>query len=194
MIRGVEADFAVELAIDDESLDFPWASPDNGPRYYDLKSHPEHLENIQEAQQTPELARFLRSINASKAFETAKCDAWFSEHLSPEEDVFAASCKFCSYVDVLFCNESRFSFSDHEQFVTELTKLLKRAPEISAAAEFLVRRCHYKLGDGVRGGFYITFYLFGFGKHQEQAQQFWAIGLKTVEHAMRQVAGYGAEN
>jgi hypothetical protein len=66
-----------------------------------------------------------------------------------------------------------------------LTGLLKQVPEIPAAAEFLIRRCYYHDAEGIRDGFYITFYLFGYGDDEVQARQRWAIGLKLVEHAIR---------
>jgi hypothetical protein len=71
---------------------------------------------------------------------------------------------------------------------TRLTQLLRRVPEIPAAAEFLVRRCYYHEEDETRDGFYITFYLFGYGDDDPQAQQRWVIGLKLVENAIRQIS------
>ena len=75
----MEADFAVELGADDETLEFPWAADADGHRYryYDLKRHPELLAQVEEAQRVPELGEFLRAMNAaSSILETAKCDAW----------------------------------------------------------------------------------------------------------------------
>ena len=63
---------------------------------------------------------------------------------------------------------------------------MKRVPEIPASAEFLIRRCSYHEDQGVRDGFYITFYLFGYGDDQDVARLRWAIGLKLVENAIRQ--------
>jgi len=63
---------------------------------------------------------------------------------------------------------------------------LKKAPEIPAAAEFLIRRCFYHSGPEVHDGFYITFYLLGYGDDEKQAHQRWAIALKLVENAIRQ--------
>ena len=109
--------------------------------------------------------------------------------MQPEEEIFGANCKFASYIDLLFSDEPRrFSFSEHEQMATRLTQLLRRVPEIPAAAEFLVRRCHYHHEEKTRDGFYITFYLFGYGDDEPQAQQRWAIGLKLVENAIRQIS------
>jgi len=186
----VEADFAVELGADSETLEFPWAAAADGPRYYDLKRHPELLAQVEEAQRVPELGEFLRAMNAaSSILETAKCDAWESSEISAEEEIFGAACKFGSYVDLLFsAEELRFLFPAHEQLVQRLTQLLKRVPEIPAAAEFLIRRCYFHQGTETREGFYITFYLFGYADDQEHAQDQWTIGLKLVENAIRQIS------
>jgi hypothetical protein len=183
----VEADFAVELGAEDETLELPWAAPD-GPRYYDLKRRPELLLEIEEAQRVPELGEFLAVINSAVSrFETVKCDAWTSREISPEEAIFGAPCKFGSYVDLVFSAEPpRFSFPAHEQGGEQLALLLKRVPEIHASAEFLIRRCYYHEDQGVRDGFYITFYLFGYGDDEDAARLRWAIGLKLVENAIRQ--------
>jgi hypothetical protein len=185
----VEADFAVELGADDETLEFPWTSAD-GPRHYDLKHHPELLAQVEEAQRVPKLGEFLAAMNATSGIlETAKCDAWTSSEISAEEEIFGAARKFGSYIDLLFSvKELRFSFPAHEQLVQRLTQLLKRVPEIPAAAEFLIRCCYFHQGDEIREGFYITFYLFGYADDQEHAQQQWAIGLKLVENAIRQIS------
>ena len=183
----VEADFAVELGAEDEALELPWAAPD-GPRYHDLKRRPELLLEIEEAQRVPELGEFLAVINSVVSrFETVKCDAWVSTEISPEEEIFGAACKFGSYVDLVFsAKPARFSFPAHEQGAKQLALLLKRVPEIPASAEFLIRRCSYHEDQGVRDGFYITFYLFGYGDDEEDARLRWAIGLKLVENAVRQ--------
>ena len=185
----MEADFAVELGADDETLELPWAAADGGPRYYDLKRQPELLLNLEEATRVPELGEFLAVVNSPAGLlETAKCDTWASTEINPEEEIFGAACKFGSYVDVLFSREAlRCSFAEHEQFAKRITQLLKRVPEIPAAAELLVRRCFCRTGDETRDGFYITLYLFGYGDDEPQARQRWAIALKLVENAIRQV-------
>jgi len=186
----VEAYFAIELGADDEVLDLPWASADSAVRYYNLKRQPDLLIYVKEAQRLAALEEFLTAINSSvSVLETAKCDAWHTTEMQPEEEIFGANSKFASYIDLLFSDEPRrFSFSEHEQMATRLTQLLRRVPEIPAAAEFLVRRCHYHHEDETRDGFYITFYLFGYGDDEPQAQQRWAIGLKLVENAIRQIS------
>jgi hypothetical protein len=186
----VEADFAVELGADDETLEIPWAADEGGPRYYDLKRHPELLLNVEEACRESELGEFLAVMNsAASIVETTKCDTWLSTEMNAEDEIFGAAQKFGSYVDIIFSSEStRFSFSEHEQFARNLTQLLKKVPEIPAAAEFLIRRCYYHVEEEVRDGFYITFYLFGYGDDQLQARARWVIALKLVENAIRQMS------
>jgi hypothetical protein len=186
----VQADFAVELGGDDETLEMQWAGGADGPKYCDLKRHPEMLHEVEEALRFPELGEFLAAMNSSASVvETAKCDAWASTEINSEEEIFGAAHKFGSYVDILFCDERwRFSFTDHEQWTKRLTDLLKKTPEVSAAAEFLIRRCYCRIAEDVREGFYITFYLFGYGEDEDQARQHWAIGLKLVENAIRQLS------
>jgi hypothetical protein len=189
----VEADFAVELGADDETLEFPWVAAEGGPRYYDLRCQPELLLEIEEARRVPELGEFLAVINSPGGIlETAKCDAWSSTEINPEEEIFGAAWKFGSYVDLLLLQEdSRFSFAAHEQLAKRVTQLLKRVPEISAAAELLIRRCFYHVEGSIRDGFYVTLYLFGYGDNQSQARQRWAIALKLVENAIRQISAEG---
>ena len=185
----MEADFAIELGAEDETLELPWSADDGGPRYYDLKRQPELLLNVEEASRVPELSDFLVVMNSSAGIlETAKCDTWPSTEINPEEEIFGAAHKFCSYVDILFsAGTSRYSLAEHEQFAKRVTQLLKRVPEIPAAAEFLIRRCFYHVADNIQEGFYITLYLFGYGDDEPQARRRWAIALKLVENAIRQV-------
>jgi hypothetical protein len=189
----VQADFAVELGADDETLEMPWIAEGGSPRYCDLKRHPELLLGLDEAQRVQELGEFLSKVNSPKSpLETAKCDAWSSTEISAEEEIFASDNKFGSYVDLLFSDvQKRFSFSEHEHLAKRLTQLLKSAPEIPAAAEFLIRRCYYHVEEETRDGFYITFYLFGYGDDAVQSRQRWAIGLKLVQNAIRQLSGRG---
>jgi hypothetical protein len=186
----MQVDHAVELGADDETLEFPWATPDGGPRYYDLKHQPEALAFVDEAKRFPELKEFLAAINSpASPLETAKCDAWATTEIHPEEEIFGAPWKFGSYVDFVFSGQSaRYSFDDHEKFLGKLTALLKRVPEIPASAEFLLRRCCFHEGETIREGFYVTFYLFGYGSDETTARQQWGIGLRLVGSAIVQLS------
>ena len=187
--NSVQADYAVELGADDETLELPWAAVE-GLRYYDLKRQPELLLNLEEARRFPELGEFLGTVNSTASMmETAKCDAWSTNEMTVEDEIFGAASKFGSYVDLLFASPSpRFSLPEHEQWAKRITQLLKRVPEIPSSAEFLIRRCFYHEGNETREGFYMTLYVFGYGDDESQARQQWAIGLKLVENAIRQLS------
>ena len=195
----MQADFAVELGAEDETLEIPWAAESGSPRYCDLKRHPELLSTLEEAVRAPELGEFLCKVNSPQSpLETAKCDTWPSTEISPEEEIFEATHKFGSYIDLFFSDEAkRFSFPEHESLAKRLVRLLQRAPEIEAAAEFLIRRCYYHEQEEIPGqqeirdGFYVTFYLFGYGKDEVRSRQNWAIALKLVESAVRQLWSKG---
>jgi hypothetical protein len=186
----VEADWAVELGAGDETLEMPWAAAGSGPRYYDLKRQPELLPRIDEANRVPELAEFLAAINSTASIlETAKCDAWATTEIDFEEEIFGCACKFGSYIDLLFTEErARFSFPEHERLAKQLAESLRLAPEVPAGAEFLVRRCYYHYDEKIATGFYITFYLFGYGDDEMQARDRWAVALKQVENAMTRLS------
>ncbi len=186
----MQVDFAVELGRDDETLELPWASPADGPRYYDLKRNPDLLEQIEEATRVAELRDFLISVNSpSSILESAKCDTWSTSEINPEEEIFNLPWKFGSYVDLLFSSHAaRFSFEQHETLLKQITGLLQRVPEIPGAAEFLLRRCFYSEQDAIREGYYVTFYLSGFGEDQGKARQQWGIALKLVTGAVAQLS------
>ena len=189
----MHADFAVELGQDDDALELPWASPDGSQRYYDLKRRPELLLEIGEAHDNRELGEFLVTANSSvSVMETAKCDTWLTQELTEEELIYGASWKFGSYIDLVFSErEPRFRFEEHEAFAERLAKLLQRAPEISASAEFIVRRCYFHPpddGGDSESGYYLTFYLSGYGDDEDEARRRWNVALKLVENALVQLS------
>ncbi len=187
----MQADYSIELGADDEVLELPWSAHDQGLKYFDLKRHPELLQDVEEARRVPELGAFLAAINSPQSIlETAKCDVWTSSDINPEEEIFAAPVKYGSYIDLFFSKEPRrFSLPHHENLAQRVTDLLARAPEIPAAVEFLIRRCYYHYGDEqTKEGFYITFYLFGYDSDEVFARERWAIGLKLVKNAILQLS------
>ena len=189
----MDADFSIELGRDDPVLDFPWSDASGKLAYFDLKRQPELIAHVEEAQRFPELAEFLYSINSARsAYESAKCDAWTTNELSAEEDIFGASLKFASYVDFVFSNvERRTSFDLHKEFAGKLTDLLRRAPEMSASAELCVRRCFFAASEGMSDGFYFTLYISGYGNEESVAQKSWAIALKLAGNAILQLSARG---
>jgi hypothetical protein len=187
----MQVDFAVELGRDEQTLELPWSSEDGRLRYHDLKRELAAITHIDEAQQFHELREFLLAVNAPiSVLETAKCDVWSTAQINPDEEVFNASVKFGSYVDLLFSDDAaRMSFDQHESLLRNLTRLLGRVPEIPASAEFLLRRCFYQREASVEEGFYVTFYLFGYGPDEAKARAQWAIALQLVAAAITQLSG-----
>jgi hypothetical protein len=190
----MDADWSVELGPDDPTLAVPWTSDDGRLRFYDLRAQPELLLYIEEAARYAELGEFLAALSSpNSCVQTAKCDVWFSRELSEAEGIYGAVCKFGSYVDLIFtCLEARASFEEHEQLAQRLCELLRKAPEISAAAEFIVRRCHYEGDTGIAEGFYLTFYLFGYGDDEGDARRRWGIALRLIGNAILQVSAQKA--
>jgi hypothetical protein len=199
----MDADFSIELGREDPVLDLPWKDPAGKLAYVDLKRHPELMARIEEAEKFPELGEFLRVMNSARSVvETAKCDAWATTEVSPEEEVYDASHKFVSYVDVVFSNLDvrqsslrqaplRESLSAHEQFARKLVELLRRAPETPSAAEVCVRRCYFGEDDGIREGFYCTLYVSGYGNDGASARRNWAVALKLTGNAIVQLSASG---
>lgn len=189
----MDADFSIELGREDPVLDFPWQDPAGTLAYVDVKRHPELMPSIEEAQTFPELAEFLRTLSSPRsALETAKCDAWTTTDLSAEEEIYDASTKFASFVDVVFTdNDARLSLPAHEHFARKLVALLQRAPETPSVAEVCVRRCYFAEEGGAREGCYCTLYVSGYGNDEFTARQNWGVGLKLVGNAVLQLSHAG---
>jgi len=179
----MQADFYVELGGDAPALEIPWRSDDPCVRYFDLKKHPELVQEIPEAVAYPELGAFLARMNAVEfPLATAKCDAWVSSEISPEEEIFGDR-KFVSYVDLVFVDESeRCSFAKHEAFAKELCQLLGQVPEIAATVELVIRHCYSSIT-----GFCLTAYVTGFGDCDHDPLRRWAIGLNLLQYAIIQL-------
>ena len=189
----MQADYAVELGREDPALELPWQSEDGSSRYYDLKRHPDLVLQIPEAAREPELSAFLSRVNAPQSpLQSAKCDAWYSQEISPEEEIFGEAGKLVSYVDLIFADDgSRLSLDCHETLAKNLCALLKRAPEMSASVELVIRRCYYHLDDNPTessSGFSITTYVSGFGSDEAEARRRWSIALTLLQNALVQVA------
>ena len=182
------AEWAVELGPEDPALEVPWRSADGSLRFLDLKRQPELLLEISEACTCEELASFLDWANSPDSqIETAKCDIWSTSEMDADDEVFGEAIKFSSYVDLLFASPPRSSFPECEQFVQTLARMLRQAPDLSSAAQFVVHRCldHRQAGNASEC-FYITFYLHGYGADVQEARQRWAIGLTLAQNAMKQ--------
>lgn len=188
----MQADYSVELGREDPALELPWQSEDGASGYCNLKRHPESIAEIAEANAFPELKAFLLRINVPAfPLATAKCDAWSSREIAPEEEIFSGDQKFVSYVDLVFAvAEPRLSLEAHESLAKSLCALLQRAPEMSASLELVIRRCYYhseENGDDSIDGFSITAYVSGFGEDEPEARKRWSIALTLLQNALVQV-------
>lgn len=186
----MQADFSIECGADDECLEIPWSSEDGALRYVDLKQNPALIADLDEARHFPDIADFLRITNSpGSAFQTAKCDAGFTQELTVEDEPFGTSGKFGSYVDVLFASPvARRSLEQNEACVGNLVRLLQRAPEMPASAEFLVRRCFFGVDRTDVDGFYMTCYVFGYSDNEEEARKHWGIALRLLGSALVQIS------
>lgn len=181
----------VELGADDPTLALPWTDPEGRFEYFDLRREPAAINRIEEAIAFPGLRDFLNSVNSAPSnLQSAKCDAWFSDEITEEEQIFGAKCKFGSYVDLTFHQRApQTSFPMHEAFANRLVELLKRVPEMQASVEIIIRRAHYEdAPDAIREGHYFTLYVFGFGDDEGEARQAWGIALRLVGHALLQMS------
>ena len=190
----MHADYSIELGPDDDVLEIPWSSPNGSLRYYDLRLHPELIDEIPEAVVNPALKEFLVAMNGYSAWSSAKCDVWFSEELNPEEDIYGGSCKFGSYVDLVLADvprvvpDDRLSFEAHERLLKKLVQMVEKTPEIPASTEFILRRCYVHRGASLDEGFYVTLYVFGYGADAGEARRHWADALKTVQSPLLQIS------
>ena len=181
----MDADWSVELGREDPALEFPWTSANGLRRYVDLLQSPESISEIPEAEQYPELAECLRALNTPDSpWQTVKCDVWLERELDEAEQIYDATLKFCSYIDLIARDVSkRFSFDQHERFVRLAAQQLSNNDSELVSCEFIVRRCWFheaKLGGDLTAGFCVTFYLFGYANTKVEARARWARGLHRV--------------
>jgi hypothetical protein len=198
----MDADFSIELGHEDPVLDFPWKDPSGKLAYVDVKRHPELMAQIEEAERFPELKEFLSALNSVRSMvETAKCDTWHTEELNADEDIYNASHKFASYVDVVFTEPDsnqthgdkpspRQSLPAHEHFARRLIELLRRTPDTLSCVEICVRKCYCEDAGSINEGFYCTLYVNGYGSEAASSRQNWAVALKLTANAIKQLSAY----
>ncbi len=182
----MQAAFYVELDDDDDRLEIPWADPNNSDnRFYDLKAEPARLDDIPEARDNLVLRRFLAALNAPDTlFATAKCDTWQTNELSPDERAAfpQAQFKYASYVDLAFSRDDFNVHREHfEQLARRLLPLLTPSPA-SGRIELCLRRCYFRSRDA--WGFYLTIFLYGYGRDATEASREWAAGLAAMAAAL----------
>ena len=181
-------DASTAFGPEDPVLVVPWSSPDGTASWVDLRSDPDALDGIAEADEHPALLAALRSLNAARSpVFTAKCDVWTMEEdelaatrldLMLEDDVAAAG--MSSYIDLLWRERTVFA-SRHrtEQALHRLDRLAGELPHSLAKLEAVLRPAVLDL-DGVREGFALTLYVKGVGVDAEEAEQRWSAALRDT--------------
>jgi hypothetical protein len=196
----MEACYSVELAADDAVLELPWSDPEGTVQFFDTAKDPTLILEIPELKGRPELLEFLMRANGDRSgFTSAKCDVWTTEDLEYEDVVFNATTKLGGYVDLVFTDERRYRFEEHEAFAREFAKRVRMSDDIPATSELIVRRLYEhgaNLYSATAAGstalpsqsspdaFYFTLYVFGFGSEEAQARGNWAHALKIVADAL----------
>ncbi len=184
----MHAEVTVALSQEDDRLEIPWQSDDGALQYFDLRRHPESIFSVEEANGEPALLDLLLYLNGERSIlQSAKCDTWLSNEMDVEDEFFGAIWKRGSYVDVVLADaEKQADQQFHLFFAEALTGLLKGAPEIPAAAELVLRACHFH--EDQVDGFALTIYLLGYGDDPDEAQQRWVIGLQLIQAALEQLS------
>jgi hypothetical protein len=107
--------------------------------------------------------------------------------MDEDDEVFGEAVKFSSYIDLLLASSACSSFPECEKFVQALARMLRQAPDLSSAAQFIVRRCLDRREAGKGSDcYYVTLYLHGYGADVQEARQRWSIGLTLAQNAMKQ--------
>lgn len=181
-------EWSSETAADDPVLVVPWQSPDGALRWVDLRSDPDALDEIAEADEHPPLLAALRSLNAARSpVFTAKCDVWPMEEeelaatrndllLEPEVATAGMAC----YIDLLWRDRGVF-VSRHrtEQALYRLDRMVAELPHTLAKVEGIVRAAVLDL-DTVSEGYAISLYVKGVGVDETEASQRWSAALRDT--------------
>lgn len=170
---------------DDPVLVVPWSDPGSTARWVDLRSDPDALDEIVEADAHPPLLAALRSWNGARSpVFTAKCDVWTmdeDELAATRDDLLLdpeiAGAGLACYVDLLWRDRGVFA-SRHrsEQVLYRLDRLARDLPHSLAKIEAVLRPAVVDLGTVVEG-FALTLYVKGVGVDADEANDRWAAAL-----------------
>ena len=185
----VRVDLSQEIESGDETLEIPWADPENPQRrYLDLKAQPGLVELLEECREHPALADFLRRINSPNSpFRTAKCDVWATAELSEDERLdFGLPQKVGGYIDLLFeCPEFNARLESQLELGRKLERLLASL-RAQAQLEIFVRRCLFHPEE--RWGYYLSLFLHGYGASHEEAESEWSRALGALGEALIEIS------
>jgi hypothetical protein len=142
----MDADDSIELGPTAPALELPWQDTEGRLHYVDLRTEPDSIELVPEAQQFPALRRFLIDLNSQDGpWQTVKCDVW-SETIEASENLYGASYALSGYVDIVLAESQaalRGSREAHQRVAREIVQLLEENATLEATAEIVVRRCYF---------------------------------------------------
>ncbi len=181
-------EWSTACGVDDPVLVVPWSSPDGSLRWVDLRSDPDALDEIAEADEHPPLLAALRALNAPRSpVFTTKCDAWGmdAEELEAVRDDLlvdpdVATAGMTCYIDLLWRERPVF-VSRHRtaQVLYRMERLANDLPHSLAKVEAVLRPAVLDL-ETVSEGFALTLYVKGVGVDVEEAEQRWGEALRDT--------------
>ena len=180
----MEADWSVELTVDDPVIIVPWAADGDDPRkcqFVDLRFCRNMIDEIEEVRRVPELRAALLLLNSAPSpLWTAKCDTWESDTPADpyEMDAEPADTTLSrgSYIDLLARDLAlQGSFDRQERWVRALAGTLRAVPARAARVDIVLRRAEV---DGL-AGYGVSWFVEGCGATAQRARQAWseALGL-----------------
>ena len=178
---------------DDPVLEVPWQSPGGKLCWVDLRTDPDALDEIPEADEHPPLLAALRALNAVRSpVFTAKCDVW---HMEPEElasvrndlllEEEVATAGVACYIDLVWRERAVFA-SRHRtaQVFYRMERLAADLPHSLAKLEGVLRPAVVDL-ESVSEGFALTLYVKGVGVDAVEAEERWAAALRDAVSLFR---------
>ena len=171
----MRVEIVMETDPGDETLEIPWASPEDARLcYVDLKASPAAIDQLEECRRFPPLADFLRRVNSPQTLlQTAKCDAWETNGLTEDERAdFHLPCKVGSCVDVFFSRPELNAALEHQVRLGEELRQGLASFRVQAQLEVCIRRCLFHSEE--RWGYYLTLFTHGYGAEPDEAAREWA--------------------
>jgi hypothetical protein len=211
----MHAEWSVECGAEDPVLVVPWTSGAElsdvaaSFAFVDLRTRPNAVDSIPEAEAHPPLLRTLRTLNAMRSpVFTAKCDAWEmdADEIAQSkldlgiENAFEISGEagapvpvvpdalafgFASYVDCVVRDRSLFaSFPRHEHLLRGVTRLAAQPEHPHSVLECVLRPAFVHL-EAPRQGYAFSIYVKSLGESPQRAWKSWAAALSDVTGLLR---------
>ena len=189
----MQAEWSIECGAGDPVLVVPWASEESALKYIDLRTDPDAIEDVAEADDHPALLHALRAINAQRSpVFTAKCDAWPLDATELAallfdlgDSVHDPLAGFASYIDIVFRDRSVFLSRHHQQqLMHRIERLAAPLNHPAAKLEGTLRHCFLDF-DAPQEGFSLTLYVKAVGSTPAEAYANWAAALEDVAALLR---------